>query len=586
MSTQQEIYAAGFENRPSMLNKDNYVPWSSRLLRYAKSKPNKKLLMKSILHGPYVRRMIVEPSDPNHIPHVAESTHEQTNDELIEKKAKQKQMSEWKRHVTTVHQTKNLYEVDYNQLYNFLKMNQEEANEIRAERLAKTHDPLALMANYKNPYNFLVVSQIYIEHRNQIGYNVGQIAGNPNGCNTVQNARNQDGNGNVVAAQAEGNGNGNNGYQIRCYNCRGLSHYARNCTIRPRRRDVAYLQTQLLIAQKEEAGIQLQAKEFDLMDASGDINEIGEIFNLFTQEEQCPELLEPITEPHLVQQNNSNVMFVESNVEHSRGIVEQHPATVEETRAYFESLYNNLAIEVEKVNTVNRKMKEANADLTTKLARYKGQEKCFQFNQAKFDELENGYKKSVYQEQCLTKKINALHLSSAKKITTLNEEIANLNNKLSKEKSIVSYLKQGREKLKSDFKTREDKLLDKLIQSEEKIKELDNILVKTGQSIQTMHMLSPKPYSFYHIEHKMALEVHKILKDEIDPIVNQIDVRVTHLEMQFLKEAGKFVQDFKSLAKEADESLDKITVLEKENERLLRAVVSQDIMSIVKVLLL
>ncbi|GJS14012.1 hypothetical protein Tco_0408484 [Tanacetum coccineum] len=33
--------------------------------------------------------------------------------------------------------------------------------------------------------------------------------------------------------------------------------------------------------------------------------------------------------------------------------VDQHPATVEETRAYFESLYNNLAIEVEKVNSDN-----------------------------------------------------------------------------------------------------------------------------------------------------------------------------------------------------------------------------------------
>nr|GFD47969.1 Gag-Pol polyprotein [Tanacetum cinerariifolium] len=38
---------------------------------------------------------------------------------------------------------------------------------------------------------------------------------------------------------------------------RGIGHYARNCTVRPKRRDAAYLQTQLLIAQKEEAGIQL-----------------------------------------------------------------------------------------------------------------------------------------------------------------------------------------------------------------------------------------------------------------------------------------------------------------------------------------
>nr|GEV09504.1 integrase, catalytic region, zinc finger, CCHC-type, peptidase aspartic, catalytic [Tanacetum cinerariifolium] len=48
-----------------MLNKDNYVPWSSRLLRYAKIKPNGKFLYNSITHGPYVRRMIHEPGDPD-----------------------------------------------------------------------------------------------------------------------------------------------------------------------------------------------------------------------------------------------------------------------------------------------------------------------------------------------------------------------------------------------------------------------------------------------------------------------------------------------------------------------------------------
>ncbi|GJS43865.1 hypothetical protein Tco_0812809 [Tanacetum coccineum] len=61
MSTQQDIYVAGSENRPPMLNKDNYVLWSSRLLRYAKSKPNRKLIYNSIMHGPYVKRMISKP---------------------------------------------------------------------------------------------------------------------------------------------------------------------------------------------------------------------------------------------------------------------------------------------------------------------------------------------------------------------------------------------------------------------------------------------------------------------------------------------------------------------------------------------
>nr|GFC48409.1 ribonuclease H-like domain-containing protein [Tanacetum cinerariifolium] len=63
MSNQQDIYATGSESRPPMLNKENYVPWSSRLLRYAKSRPNEKLINNSILNGPYVRRMIAEPGD-------------------------------------------------------------------------------------------------------------------------------------------------------------------------------------------------------------------------------------------------------------------------------------------------------------------------------------------------------------------------------------------------------------------------------------------------------------------------------------------------------------------------------------------
>ncbi|GKB04414.1 hypothetical protein Tco_0832557 [Tanacetum coccineum] len=72
-----------------MLNKDNYVPWSSRLLRYAKSKPNGKLIYNSIMNGPYVRRMIPEPGDPDHEAHVAETFHKQTNDEQTEKEVKQ-----------------------------------------------------------------------------------------------------------------------------------------------------------------------------------------------------------------------------------------------------------------------------------------------------------------------------------------------------------------------------------------------------------------------------------------------------------------------------------------------------------------
>ncbi|GKA04505.1 hypothetical protein Tco_0683625 [Tanacetum coccineum] len=537
--------------------------------------------------------------------------------------------------------------------------------------------------------------------------------------------------GNVVAARAESNANGNNGNQIRCYNYRGLSHLTRNCTVRPRRRDVAYLQTHLLIAQKEEAGIQLQAEEFDLMAAAVDLDEIEEVNAncILMANLQQASTSGTQTDKALVYDLDGSAEV--SSVEQDGETIDQHPTTVEETRAYFELLYNNLAIDVEKVNTVNHKLRETNDDLTTKLPRYKNQEMCFEISQEKYDKLERCYPKFVYKEQCLTKKINALHLSYGKQITTLNEEISNLNNQLSKEKSTISSLLEEKKKLKSDFKIREDELLNKQIQLKNKIKELDNILVKTSQSIQTMHILSPKPDSFYHTEQKMALgyqnpfylkqaqqkqqslyngkvllekhdhpivydleetlqlaqesrlkmkqlnkeiklanytkinhllrvfvsqtaksceelyfsntskmanvskpisipniefsndttpsvarkflnevkntivtrqhvvkqkmtldihnwsssvhqEIHKIVNDEIFPIVNQVDARLQNFKINFLKEAAKFDSDFKSLAKEADESLAKHKALELEIERLLRVVVSQDIMSIVQ----
>nr|GEW84150.1 hypothetical protein [Tanacetum cinerariifolium] len=226
----EETVSSSSESRPPILNKENYVPWSSRFLRYAKSRPNGKLIHNSIINGPYVRRMIPEPGDTNREVPVNETFHVQTDDELTENELKQieaddqaiqtisqmvkgfdigilekktKLFNEWERftsnegesiesyyhcflklmndlkrnkhfpekiasnlkflnnlqpewslHVTIVHQTKDLHTADYTQLYDFLKYNQKEVDELKAERIAKIQEPLALMANSNNPYAF------------------------------------------------------------------------------------------------------------------------------------------------------------------------------------------------------------------------------------------------------------------------------------------------------------------------------------------------------------------------------------------------------------------------------------------------
>ncbi|GKC84186.1 hypothetical protein Tco_1139903, partial [Tanacetum coccineum] len=551
MSTQQDIYAAGSENRPPMLNKENYVPWSSRLLRYAKSRPNGKLIYNSIMNDIYAAvdscetaqeiwlrvQQMMKGSDIGIQEKKAKLFNEwerftSTDGESIESyyhrfsklmndfkrnkhfpekiasnlKFLNNLQPEWSRHVTIVHQTKDLHTTDYTQLYDFLKYNQKEVDDQRAERLAKTHDPLALMANSNNPFNYTVFHQdqpspsTYMQQPQPINNNYNpqpsfnqnfmqQPIPNPEDITDPTTAMNM-----ALALMAKA-------FKL---NYSTPTNNNQRISSNPRNRQIA------------QPGMNMgQDRQMRMVGANG-----GNQFRQYAGQ-------------NVGYQNGYNAVQnvgnqVVQDAVQNQGVqnIEQHPANVEETRVLYDSLYNNLAIEVEKVNSVNRKLRETNANLTTKLARYKNQERCFDISQEKYDKLERCYQQSIYQEQCLSKKINALHLSSGKQITALNEEISNLSKQLSKKKSIVSSLQEEKKRLNSDFKIREDELLDKQIQLENKIKELDNILVKT--------------------------------------------------------EAAKFVRDFQSLAKEADESLAKHKALELEIERLLRAVVSQDIMSIVQ----
>nr|GEX60597.1 hypothetical protein [Tanacetum cinerariifolium] len=496
---------------------------------------------------------------------------------------------EWSRHVTIVYQTKDFHTADYTQLYDFLKYNQKEVDELKAERLAKTQDPLALMANSHNPYVFPAphqdqssFNQNYLQqpmrnpeeitdpttamnmalalkakafklnystptnnnqrissnprNRNQFRQNAGNSAGYNDGIgnqviqNAVQNPRvhnvgnlngligvqrngnqNQIGNGNLMAARADGNVAGQNGNQIRCYNCRGVGHYARNCTVRPRRRDAAYLQTQLLIAQKEEAGIQLQAEEYDLMVAVADLNEIEKVnmncilmANLqqaSTSEEQYTELLEPIPESHQVPQNDNNVISADTET----------LQLAQESR--------------DKMKQMNKKIKPTNYTKINHLSRVFIPQTALSHEELYFSN-------------------NSKTANVSKSISIPNEDFS--------DDTTPSVAHKFLNEVKSTIVTLQR-------------------VVKQRMTIKT--------YNWSSSAHQ---ELHKIIRDENSPIVNQVDARLQNFKIQFLKKAAKFVGDFKSLANEADASLAKHEALELEIKHLLKAVVSQDIISVVQ----
>nr|GEX51131.1 retrovirus-related Pol polyprotein from transposon TNT 1-94 [Tanacetum cinerariifolium] len=357
--------------------------------------------------------------------------------------------------------------------------NQKEVDELKAERLEKTQDPLALMANSNNPYN--AVQNLRVQN-----------VGNQNGLISVQ-----------------GNGNQN---QI-------------------------------------GNGIQLQAEEYDLMAAAADLDEIEEVnancilmANLQqastsgTQTDNAPiydsdgsaeyiELLKPIPDSHQVPQTDNDVISEDTSMEQGGETVEQHPVNFEETRALYESLYQNLEIKVEKVNSVNRKYPNP---LSQKLEN-KNVELEFQvLNYAR----ENAYLKVTYKNL-----FDSISVSRAQTKTI----IASLQNELQS-----NIYKNAKHRTQMFKKVSDQK---------------DNSLVTSAN---TKFAKQPIVENLPKIGETNALS---------NPVTsNSVSTPQESKSMNNDKEEPKFVGDFKSLANEADASLFKHKALELEIERLLKVV--------------
>ncbi|GJW54953.1 hypothetical protein Tco_0099038 [Tanacetum coccineum] len=203
------IMAAGSKDRPPMLITGRYAQWRSRFLRYIDTRLNGDDLRKCILKGPYTPSTVIitvvpalenspavperttvetimnmSPENKAHFESEKEAIHllltgirdkiystvdacktahemweaikrlQQDNGVILHKFLQQLQL-EWSRFVTIVKQQHKLDEVSYHKLFDILKQYQKEVNEIRAKRVAKNANPLALVTaaqKYPDPY--------------------------------------------------------------------------------------------------------------------------------------------------------------------------------------------------------------------------------------------------------------------------------------------------------------------------------------------------------------------------------------------------------------------------------------------------
>ncbi|GKB66470.1 hypothetical protein Tco_0927882 [Tanacetum coccineum] len=408
---------------------------------------------------------------------------------------------EWQRFVTLVKQSQELKTVSYHKLYDILKQHQNEVNEIRAERLARTANPLALVAQQQPVYHHqnhptqntqysstrsqqstrnrgkaivtsfaptydpepntitkydemskdkdidklmalisLSFKKIYKPTNNNLRTSSNTSRANQDNSPRINRGTGYDNQRAVNVAGARENV-GTPVVQksgIQCYNCKEYGHLnAEQADWKDNTNDESddqELEAHYMYMAK------LQEVTPDQVDNSGPIfddepmhkvHHNNDNYNVFAMENDHPEQPESSNDIYLAEHSDTNTTIDSLDICHDKAQDDQDDTDdLDQERDLLASLIQKLKCEI------NDNLKQFQAELD---------------------------------------KYNDVNYAS---------------NELCAHQETISIMSQAKEAQIKLYKTREDKELDKVIALENKVKVLNDIVYKTGQSVQTMNMLN------------------------------------------------------------------------------------------------
>ncbi|GKB99172.1 retrovirus-related pol polyprotein from transposon TNT 1-94, partial [Tanacetum coccineum] len=261
------------------------------------------------------------------------------------------------------------------------------------------------------------------------------------------------------ATSSRGNTSSRQARVVKCYNCQGEGHMARQCTQPKRPRNVAWYKEKAMLVEAQEAGQILDEEQLTFLADPGipasqvqtviPHNAAFQTEDLDTYDSDCDDL------------SNAQAVLMANISNYDSDIVSEVP----NSETY--------------LNDMDDQSVHAMQDFE--------QSPVMDFTDNEISSDSNIIPYSQYLEK----------LALKVKIDSLEQ---NLSKQIKDKESVLQTLAV----FKNKSKEKENKYMENKIDLENKIKELDNIICKVGQSAQTVHMLT-KPQAFYDNTHKQAL---------------------------------------------------------------------------------